>query len=415
MEKNAQAPINPGQSLHMVKDIIENIYKQNPELEEEVKREELSIYKNPLPKLNFSTEKEQNDPTDLKGVTEFIKTLKKADELQSSKMTRREMEEEFEKSRNFFHKLDKMVADLYVKRNEMEDRYIRREQELRNRIKEREEEIGRNGGLEQLADRKAVAEIRNRHTDIISAIDDLQKKTDKTLEQERNTIKTFFQGELMKLQETFDRQKESQATTSEGQKEDEKELKANLELVTNIAQHIDTVNRKLAKRKDELKIEVKAQENDTEMLEDQLANEKNKTKKFEKELERLKKIAADAKIEYEQEHSRADLKKSTNALKVDRAVPIDFQKRRSSPAYDLPQGEDSATIEKYEVLISQLKKRINQEQANIREVKTMYAKEIETRLELEQLLRKCVDDVKAEINAKRAENRVLIHSASTSP
>ena len=226
MEKKAQEPVKAGQSLHIVRDIIDNIYKQNPELEEDVKREELSVFKNPLPKINFSTGKEQEDANDLKSITEQIKTLKKADELQSSKMTRREMEEEFDKSRLLYHKLDKLVNDDYAKRNEMEDRFIKREQELRNRIKEREEEIGRKGGLDQLSDRKVVVEIRNKHTDIISAIDDLQKKTDKTLEQERNTIKTFFQGELMKLQETFDKQKESQATSSEGQKEDEKELRS---------------------------------------------------------------------------------------------------------------------------------------------------------------------------------------------
>lgn len=402
-----------GQSLHMVKGIIESIYKQNPELEEEVKREELSVFKHPLPKISFPSDKPPEETTDLKGITEFIKTLKRAEELQGSKMTRREMEDEFEKARRFFHRLDRQVADLQTRRVEMEDRYIRREQELRSRIKEREEEIGRKGGLDQLPDRKTVAEIRNRHTDIISAIDDLQKKTDKTLEQERNTIKTFFQGELMKLQETFDRQKESQATSSEGQKEDEKELRANLELVTNIAQHIDTVNRKLAKRKDELKIEVKAQENDTDMLEDQLATEKNKTKKLEKELEKLKKIAADAKLEYEQERSRTDIKKSMDISKVDQGIPVDLPKRRPSPKYTLPQGEDSTNIEKYELLIAQIKKRISVEQGNVREVKTMYAKEIESRLELEQLLRKCVDDVKAEITAKRAENRVLIHNSSS--
>ena len=412
MEKNAQEGVKAGQSLYMVKEIIENVYKQNPELEEELKREELSVFKHPLPKLNFSLEKGQDEANELQGITEYIKTLKKAEELQSSKMTRKEVEEEFEKSRSFFHKLDRMVNELHIKRTEMEDRYIRREQELRNRIKEREEEIGRKGGLDQLSDRKTVAEIRNKHTDIISAIDDLQKKTDKTLDQERNTIKTFFQGELMKLQETFDKQKESQVTSSEGQKEDEKELRANLELVTNIAQHIDTVNRKLAKRKDELKIEVKAQENDTEMLEDQLVVEKNKAKRLEKELEKLKKIAADAKLEYEQERSASGVKRSMETSKIDQAVPLDIPKRRLSPKYNLPQGEDSTNIEKYEILISQLKKRISLEQANVREVKTMYTKEIETRLELEQLLRKCVDDVKAEITAKRAENRVLIHNSS---
>ena len=83
----------------------------------------------------------------------------------------------------------------------------------------------------------------------------------------------------------------------------------------------------------------------------------------------------------------------------------------SDSKYQLPTGEDSNKVEKYEALITQLRKRIDLERINLRQVKTMYTKEIETRMELEQLLRKCVDDVKAEINSKRAENRVLMHSS----
>lgn len=37
----------------------------------------------------------------------------------------------------------------------------------------------------------------------------------------------------------------------------------------------------------------------------------------------------------------------------------------------------------------------------------MYAKEIESKTGLEQLLRLCVDDVKAEISKKRSENKVM--------
>jgi hypothetical protein len=40
----------------------------------------------------------------------------------------------------------------------------------------------------------------------------------------------------------------------------------------------------------------------------------------------------------------------------------------------------------------------------------MYAIEIQSRAELERLLRLCVEDVKNEIAKKRAENRVLMHS-----
>jgi hypothetical protein len=43
-------------------------------------------------------------------------------------------------------------------------------------------------------------------------------------------------------------------------------------------------------------------------------------------------------------------------------------------------------------------------------VKTLYAEEIEKKTYLEQLLRKCVDDVKNEIMTKRSENKVMYYA-----
>ena len=47
----------------------------------------------------------------------------------------------------------------------------------------------------------------------------------------------------------------------------------------------------------------------------------------------------------------------------------------------------------------------------LREIKTLFAKELEQKTHLEQLLRQCVDDVKAEINKKRSENKVLYYNS----
>eukprot|EP00830_Metopus_es_P018051 TRINITY_DN6154_c0_g1_i1.p1 TRINITY_DN6154_c0_g1~~TRINITY_DN6154_c0_g1_i1.p1 ORF type:complete len:511 (-),score=165.85 TRINITY_DN6154_c0_g1_i1:34-1566(-) len=410
-----------GQSLHYAADIIEGLFKGTPELENDVRREDLSIFKTPLPKLEGIKESEVKEKTEFKELEIRLKQLKGLDEAQIQKMGKKEIEELFEKARDLYRDLEKMAKDLEIKKNEMEDRYIKREQDMRARIKEREEEIGKKGGLDQLSDKKMVGDIRGNHKALLSALDDLQGMTEKALEQERNIIKTFFQGELMKLQEEFDKQKEDQATTSEGQKEDEKELKTNLELVTGIAQHIDSVNKKLSKRKDELKIEVKAQDNDNVMLQKQLNGEKGRNKKLEAELEKLKKIAAEAKIEYDNsEMGKEELgisqEKVSNLESNSKILPksgaeTSAKKITRESKYQLPASDDKNKVEKYEALIAQLRKRIDMERGHLRQVKTMYTKEIETRLELEQLLRKCVDDVKAEISSKRAENRVLMHSS----
>lgn len=52
---------------------------------------------------------------------------------------------------------------------------------------------------------------------------------------------------------------------------------------------------------------------------------------------------------------------------------------------------------------------IARETQKLRDIKTVYAKEIESKTQLEQMLRQCVDDVKAEINKKRSESKVLYY------
>jgi len=46
-------------------------------------------------------------------------------------------------------------------------------------------------------------------------------------------------------------------------------------------------------------------------------------------------------------------------------------------------------------------------------VKTLYSAEIEQKTYLEQLLRKCVDDVKNEITKKRSENKVMYYTTKS--
>ena len=45
------------------------------------------------------------------------------------------------------------------------------------------------------------------------------------------------------------------------------------------------------------------------------------------------------------------------------------------------------------------------EKKSLRMVRTMCAKEIEGKNQLEKILRQCVDDVKTEISKKRSENK----------
>ena len=66
-------------------------------------------------------------------------------------------------------------------------------------------------------------------------------------------------------------------------------------------------------------------------------------------------------------------------------------------------------MKRYEQVIRKLQKLAVGEKNKLRKVKTRYAKIIEFKTQHQDLLRRCVDDVKTEISRKRSENKVLFY------
>lgn len=63
-------------------------------------------------------------------------------------------------------------------------------------------------------------------------------------------------------------------------------------------------------------------------------------------------------------------------------------------------------LRRFENLIFKLKKILETEKKNLRQIKTLSSKEIDQRNQLEKILRFCVDDVKNEIQKKKTESKV---------
>ena len=63
-------------------------------------------------------------------------------------------------------------------------------------------------------------------------------------------------------------------------------------------------------------------------------------------------------------------------------------------------------LRRFENLILRLKKILETEKKNCRHIKTLCAKEIDQKNQLEKILRQCVDDVKNEIVKKKTESKV---------
>lgn len=69
-------------------------------------------------------------------------------------------------------------------------------------------------------------------------------------------------------------------------------------------------------------------------------------------------------------------------------------------------------LHRFENLIYKLRKILDQEKKNLRNVKTLCAKEIDQKNQLEKILRQCVDDVKNEITKKKTESKTQYYQKS---
>ena len=67
-------------------------------------------------------------------------------------------------------------------------------------------------------------------------------------------------------------------------------------------------------------------------------------------------------------------------------------------------------LQRCEVLIARFKKKLEEERRLLRLMKTMSAAEIESRNNLEKILRMCVEDIKAEMIKKRSENKACYYA-----
>lgn len=97
-------------------------------------------------------------------------------------------------------------------------------------------------------------------------------------------------------------------------------------------------------------------------------------------------------------HSKKSLKGGD--LQADGIINMKTGQNFYNPGYNRAYSANvygNPKLRRYEQVINKLKKLISSESKKLREIRTVYAREIESKTQLEQLLRQCVDDVKAEI------------------
>ena len=360
----------------------------------------------------------------------------------------------FEKWDEYLSKLDytKKLESNLIKRQE---RYIAREQEYRKTIEELKSQItgesmnpfrieGKGGNLDDensdgkplvYAPTQKTQEIVHDYKEIIDMINMIQTDTARLLLNQKKDMCKILNGKYNNFQKKIEEEKDKTGENIADFKQRQKELKENLETMTQIAQRIDNENINLIKKNAELSIEFKLQAKDKDLLIKQIIQQKKLNQENSAKLTNIRQVAEELEKKM-QEEQKADeevnkanndySKRKSSATSVKRKntksgagsrkkgkknkriimshskkslrggdLQGDIINMRTGSAFYRP-GYNRAysanvygnpKLRRYEQVIQKLKKMINNERKKLRDIRTIYAKEIESKTQLESLLR----------------------------
>eukprot|EP00347_Sterkiella_histriomuscorum_P016962 403351189 len=323
-----------------------------------------------------------------------------------------------------------------------QDRYQKRELEYRKHIEDLQRELRVRYGYETDAYKKNQRIIDALKGQLDENIDGIQPKTKKLKEEQEKDIVRKFNSELSKMKKKIEERKTQKGDQAADLKDRENELHHHLELITNIAQRIDNENRALMKKNQELKGEYRTQENDRELLVKQLVMQKKENAKIREEIEFYDRIIEEKRDE-QGEDEEFDVETASNAYNNNNmqskmsgkrdmsAINNKNQRsqlntrgtnRSSSNANHMPQTiqpqgpliyqphrkveSEEEKVKRYERVIEKLKKMLDHERKSLRMGRLQYQREMQSKTELEHLLRETVEQVRQERrnNVKKSQS-----------
>jgi len=325
---------------------------------------------------------------------------------------------EFEKEEN-----KKLKTEMQVRQS----RYIKRETEYRRTIDDIEKLLCSGEGFDQDGNMNVLGKLSGQIGDNIS---NLQLRTAKVLQEQEKDIKKTFNAKLNEIKKKIEFERNKKQDSTKDMIEKKNKLREELEWVTKIVEKIDEENQNLGKKYSELRTEFKTQENDKEVLTQQLTTKKRENARLRLELKHYEEeygnLDAELKSQQDQKTLRSQGSMTRNEARGTSAKKRNASARSSGNQYTFSMNGngrqtgmpnplhfqsstdlDPATETRYNRDLNKCKRNIEQYKKRLRDAKTLYSKEMESKSILENLLRQCIEDVKLEITRKRSEARTI--------
>ena len=301
--------------------------------------------------------------------------------------------------------------------------YMRRQENYESEIADLKAELERQRQEKPPQDSR-MTELKVAHRKNLDVIGAMQSREQLSLQEQEKDLLRAFRARLWDVQFELESERSKKDDGALEWIEKTKTLGKELDWSRDEALRLDRSNQFLTKENERLKTQLRAQSDDREFIVRQMLTLK-------KENARLKvTIASAAEAEAEVAPAAAGRAQSASIRRGAAAAPGGAARPNtagasafrsvdeSSEALDGEGGpggsmaaserikelmlQQAESEERYREVVARLKRLLDVERRNLKAVRAAHAKELQSRSELESLLRACVDDVRKELAAQRA-------------
>ena len=205
---------------------------------------------------------------------------------------------------------NKLFEDIRRRHN----RYIKREQEFRRHIEDLQRELRIRAGYEVNAHEKNEKIISTLNDELQDNIGGISEKVSMLKDEQEQNIVRRFSSIINKMKKSIEEKSMFKGAKAADIKGRENELNHHLELITNIAQRIEKENRFLRTDNDKIQNDLKAQENDRQLLLKQLVLLKKENSKCSEELDFYNKVIEENKEKEEPKNLKNHMNQQARAL-----------------------------------------------------------------------------------------------------
>lgn len=333
-------------------------------------------------------------------------------------------------------KLQEQVENLQQDMQRRQESYIRRERQYRVQIDELENALMkmRETQRDHLNYDLKMDDIRSVHREIQSSVAQVQERTTGILQEQEKDLLRAFRARLYDVQTELEKEKNKTDDGAAAWIEKAKQLEAESDWTKEMADRLDRLNQSLTRENLRLKNQFTSQENDREYLVQQLVAVKKDNVRLRDE--HLVMTHAHDELLKAQHHQNQNhqtvlplmhhhpttnnMKPSTSSSSLSPTTTIttthhhhhqmNIEQQPSRPHTSSPSS--SATLKftdaesntnRYKEIIKRLKKILEVERRNLKQVRQAYTSELQERSELETFLRQCIEDLRVDIMQRKSQ------------